>query len=225
MRFWDRLTGGAAEVAVELDKPMYMPNDVLRARVTISSDGEFEAKSALVTLRGQEEIRYTVPRYDDEGNKTGTERETDQSQTVKVEERVPGPIRLAEGQREQFEVELHIPMNAPPTYQGRHARHHYRLRVGLDVAWSADPSEVVDVVIGLGGPGASPDWDDASDDWDDPDLDSDDDELDDWDDREPPPHRERRRPPDDWDDRRPPPGRRRRRSPQGRGDSSDGWGA
>ena len=152
MRFWDRITGGAASVTIELDRPMYLPGQPIAVRATISASSEVEIKSALVTLRGQEEVRFEVPRYDDEGEQIGEEDEYERNTTVDVDKRIPGPIELAEGQQHVLEAELHVPMNAPPTYAGPRATHTYKVSVELDVAWSANPGDNVDVIIGMEGP-------------------------------------------------------------------------
>ncbi len=168
MKLWDRITGGGANVVVELDKPMYFPGEVINARAMIAGNAEMKINSILVTLRGQEEIRYEVPVV--EGNTTGRDRDGDgfadaqtyqqkrtehsSTQTVNAEQRFPGGT-LAPGDEHVLEVSLQIPPNAPPTYLGANARHTYKLRVGLDVSWSADPGATVDVVIGTGMPGMS----------------------------------------------------------------------
>ena len=193
MRLWDRLTGGAAKIQVELEKPVYQPGETLRLRAAITSDGDVEAKSALVTLRGVEEIRYEVPVYEvehdredgdrsdrsdrtdrtdwdrdsssssfdrresssssdreEELRQVGTEEKRDSNTTISVEERVAGPLPIKASEPYLLEAELRIPSDAPPTYTGKQARHYYQVTVALDVAWSANPSETIDVVIGLG---------------------------------------------------------------------------
>jgi len=168
MKLWDRITGGGANVVVELDKPMYFPGEVINARAMIAGNAEMKINSILVTLRGQEEIRYEVPVV--ESSSAGRDRDGDgfadaqtyrqkrtehnSTQTVNAEQRFPGGT-LAPGDEHVLEVSLQIPPNAPPTYLGANARHTYKLRVGLDVSWSADPSATVDVVIGTGMPGMS----------------------------------------------------------------------
>lgn len=196
MRLWDRLTGGAAKIEVDTERPFYTAGEVLRLRAALTSDGDLEAKSALVTLRGVEEIRYEVPVYETEGDnrqsfggdqdrswsrdrdgnwdqdrdrdssfgaggsnmdsddrpglrQVGTEEKHDSSTTVSVDERVPGPLRIQGGQPFMLEAQLQIPRDAPPTYVGTQARHTYRLTVALDVAWSANPSQTIDVIIGV----------------------------------------------------------------------------
>jgi len=198
MRLWDRLTGGAAQIEVETEEPFYVAGEAIRLRAAITSDGDLEAKSALVTLRGVEEIRYEIPVYEAEGvagesfgrerdsnwgrdrksswdqdqdrdrdsdfgaggssmgpdagqglRQVGTEEKHDSNTTVSVDERVPGPLRIQGGQPFMLEAQLQIPRDAPPTYVGTQARHTYRLTVALDVAWSTNPSQTVDVIIGV----------------------------------------------------------------------------
>ncbi|MBU0608235.1 MAG: hypothetical protein KKI08_10115 [Armatimonadetes bacterium] len=196
MRLWDRLTGGAAQIEIEPEKPFYTAGEVMRLRAAVTSSSDLEAKSALVTLRGVEEIRYEVPVYQTEGDsresfgrdrdsswdrdrdsnwdqdrdsdsgfgaggssmspdagpglrQVGTEEKHDSSTTVNVDERVPGPLRIPGGQPFMLEAQLQIPRDAPPTYVGTQARHTYHLTVALDVAWSTNPSQTIDVIIGV----------------------------------------------------------------------------
>ncbi len=152
MRFWDRITGGAATVTVETDKQLYMPGETISVRTTINANNEVEGKSALVSFFGQEEICYEASKYNEEGQKIGEEDEYETNQTVRAEKRIPGPIRLAEGQQHVIEAQIPVPLNAPPTYAGPPATHEYKLRVELDVAWSANSGQTVDIAVGLAGP-------------------------------------------------------------------------
>jgi len=154
MRFWDRITGGAATVTIELDKPLYMPGETVNVRATVTANGDFEAKSALVSLWGEEEVRFSVPRLDDEGHQVGQQDEYEQNRTVRAEQRLPGPIKLGAGQQHAIEAQLHVPLNAPPTYAGPKATHSYNLKVELDVAWSANSGQTVTFAVGLAGPDA-----------------------------------------------------------------------
>lgn len=152
MRFWDRITGGAATVSVELDSPFYAPGDTILVRATVSAGAELEAKSALVRLWGEEHIQFEVPRYDENGDQIGEQDASATTQTVQAEQRIAGPIKLAQGEQYVIETRLAVPFNAPPSYAGPKATHIYKLSVALDVAWSTNPGATVDVVIGLRGP-------------------------------------------------------------------------
>lgn len=153
MRFWDRITGGAATVALEVDKPMYMPGEAINIRLNITANSDVEAKSALVRLTGEEEVRFEVPVFDEKGEETGDKDDYKRVQTLDTEQRIPGPIKLSAGQQQVLEVQLHVPVNAPPTYSGPNATHRYQLSGALDVAWSTNPSDTTDIIVGLAWPG------------------------------------------------------------------------
>ena len=152
MRLWQRITGGAATVTVELDRTVVMPGETLAVRATVTANNDVEGKSALITLAGQEEVTYQEQRYDNEGRASGTTSRTERNQTMRAEQRISGPIKLTAGEQYTLEAYLQVPLNAQPTYLGRHARHTYRLTVALDLAWSKDPAETVEVMVGLGRP-------------------------------------------------------------------------
>ena len=157
MKLWDRITGGGAAVSIELDKDVYVPGETVQVSANVLSKGDLKVNSVLVTLKGQEQIRYEVPVYDDDDEDehhrrsdgrryTGTRTETSTEETVSVEKRMPG-ANLSAGEEHTLEIGLRVPDNAPPTYIGPHARHTYALRVGLDVSWANDPEETVEVVV------------------------------------------------------------------------------
>lgn len=161
MKLWDRITGGGAAVSIELDKDVYAPGDTIQVSANVASKGDLKVNSVLVTLKGQEQVRYEVPVYDNDDDDdhhghsdgrryTGTRTETATEQTVSVEKRMPG-ANLSAGEEHTLEASLRVPDNAPPTYMGPHARHTYTLRVGLDVSWANDPEDSVEVVIASGG--------------------------------------------------------------------------
>lgn len=190
MRLWDRITGGAATIEIECDRAVYQPGTTVHLRAAITSEDSLEAKSALVTLRGVEEIRYEAPVYavdggnahrdtyvqrgggwgdgdrrddsvdarrfvgsasgDQDLRQIGTEEKHESTTTVNVEQRVAGPLHSESTETCMFEADVQIPHEAPPTYVGPNARHYYRLTVALDVAWSKNPSQTVDVIVGIG---------------------------------------------------------------------------
>ncbi len=153
MRSWGRIAGGAAAVALEADKPMYMPGQSTHSRLTITANSDIEAKAALVRLTGEEEVRFEVPVFDEKGEETGDKDDYKRVQAPDTEQRIPGPIKLSAGRQQVLEVQLHVPVTAPPTYSGPNATHRYQLSGALDVAWSTNPSDTTDIIAGLTGPG------------------------------------------------------------------------
>jgi hypothetical protein len=128
------LTGGAAKVYVDTETPVM--GQPFKVTVRAQSQGaEVKFDRVYLNVRGQEEV--SVPDvdvvYDEDGDANRkTETVHASCTTFEQEMTVTSGGSIDANGSEEWTIEVTIPENAQPQYQGRYTRHYYEVYAGLD---------------------------------------------------------------------------------------------
>ncbi|WP_437605087.1 hypothetical protein WMF20_28360 [Sorangium sp. So ce834] len=160
MGFWDsvrttvdRVTGSAANVSLEMEPQFAVPGQTIAVHITIKNGpAALDVRAVLLEVKSVEEI--DLPRNASWANVLAdaaaksrphpqartTPQVTQHSETT-FEAKVtvaPGMI-LSPGEERKFKGTFRLPPGVQPSYQGKYAKHGWRLRARLDVL-GVDPS-------------------------------------------------------------------------------------
>jgi hypothetical protein len=117
------VTGGAAEVTIDFDRPSAAAGETIEVRVSCRSKGaEVKSQGVFVDLRATETIRY----------KEGNENKTQSSTTIEQTFQIAPPLVLAPNDGKEFRGTIQIPASVLPSYTGRQADHAIELRGRLE---------------------------------------------------------------------------------------------
>lgn len=150
----DRVTGSAANVVLEADTAIVRPGQTVNVRVVIKNGlSALEVRATLLEIEAVEVI--DLPRHAswanvvedvvEAGNNRASHRHsrpmaTRHSETTwKVAITVSPALTLAPGEEKKFQGHFRLPADVQPTYDGKYARHGWRMRARLDV-FGTDPS-------------------------------------------------------------------------------------
>ena len=124
------LTGGCATVTLEsdsvtLDKPF-------KIRVTaVIGNADLKISKVYLLIYGHEDINIDTVKHDDQGREYSAPLELN-NDTAKLELTLDQTQVLSAYKTYLWEVDVQLPDNAPPIYQGCYCRHIYRALAGLD---------------------------------------------------------------------------------------------
>lgn len=155
MGFWDsvktavdRVTGSSANVTLSMDPQFAVPGQTISVQITIKNGpAALDVRAVLLEVMSAEVIE--LPRSADWANiivdaAAASGRAKPQPQTgpqvarhteTTFESRVtvaPG-MNLAPAQERSFKGTFRLPAGVQPSYQGKYAKHEWRLRARLDV--------------------------------------------------------------------------------------------
>ncbi len=141
---WNFVTGGGAELSLELDRDSGLPGDELAVRVVVqSTGGEITARGVMFDIEGIEKLNpeaFEALSFDEPQRTRPRDMLVGgETTTLHVQVRLSDPFRLAPGQSVPLRARVRIPASARPTYLGVNATHTYRVRARLDVS-GRDPS-------------------------------------------------------------------------------------
>ena len=149
----DRVTGSSASISVESDKDTIRPGESMTVRISVKNGpAALEARSVLLEIQGLEVI--DLPRHASWTNmvedvteaaahskgRTGPKSLVTQgsAKTCEATIKVSPGLSLSPGEERKFQGTFRLPANAQPTYEGKYAKHTWRMRVRLDV-FGTDP--------------------------------------------------------------------------------------
>lgn len=150
----DRVTGSSANVSVEMDTDLVRPGESVAVRITVKNGlSALEARALLLEIEGVEAI--DLPRHANwvsvvndmtaaaskSGERPASKEPFSRSSAKTFEATVtvsPG-LSLAVGEERKFQGTFRLPTSVQPTYQGKYAKHFWRLRARLDV-FGTDPN-------------------------------------------------------------------------------------
>jgi len=145
--FTNALTGGGAKVWVEAAAPSFTDPFEVKVKASVG-DAPLDVARVYLFLEGHEEINIPDNRncYDQHGNLTHMgHNQTMNSTTVSVEVGVSGREMLGANQEYEWSAQVDIPDGSPPAYRGRHCRHVFRVKAGLDCSGNDPDSGWVDL--------------------------------------------------------------------------------
>ena len=108
------VTGGAADVHVEISNPVLNGNESIRGTVKVTSKDNLFVPEVYCELRALEKSENEIILYADR---------------IVLQK----DIQLGEGDQKSWEFEMTIPAAAPTTFIGRHSSLKWSLRGGLDL--------------------------------------------------------------------------------------------
>lgn len=159
MGFWDsvrtavdRVTGSAANVSLDMEPQFVVPGQTIAVHITIKNGpAALDVRAVLLEVKSVEEIE--LPRNASWTNvladvaakprshpPTQTPQQVAQHSETTFEAKVtvaPGMV-LSSGEERKFKGTIRLPPGVQPSYQGKYAKHGWRLRARLDVL-GADP--------------------------------------------------------------------------------------
>lgn len=131
----DRVTGGYGEVSVELENSVAEPGQAVRGKVKIVATAGLKVDALIITIYGTEATEVeSKQRKDGQHERPFREK----CQTVKFQEKLDQGLELSEGDEREIPIEIVVPEDAPPTFEGKHFSHTYILHVQVDVPWGVD---------------------------------------------------------------------------------------
>jgi hypothetical protein len=152
MGFFDKIrgavhavTGGAANVTIEIHPHVAFPGDMLSIRITATAKGNpIKGDGIFVDIRGVEEIRL----------KSGaTEAVTDDVEldrtTLEQSFQIAGPFEVGANGTAQWEGMIQIPGSAQPTFDGAICDHGWGIRGRLSMFGNDPDSGFVPFRMGL----------------------------------------------------------------------------
>lgn len=148
------MTGSSANISLEADGDIVRPGQTVNVRIAIKNGlSTLEARSVLLEIEAIETI--DLPRHAnfanivedvlDAGNKrtanhSGKPAATQNSdKTWNATVTVSPALTLAAGEEKKFQGTFKLPASVQPSYDGKYAKHFWRMRARLDV-FGTDPS-------------------------------------------------------------------------------------
>ena len=150
----DRVTGSSANVALEADTAVVKPGQSVGVRIAIKNGlSPLEVRALLLEIEAIETI--DLPRHASWANivedavearnhhgarSSSKPQSTNHSDTTwKASITVSPAMTLAVGEEKKFQGNFKLPPEVQPTYDGKYAKHSWRMRARLDV-FGTDPS-------------------------------------------------------------------------------------
>lgn len=144
----DRVTGSSATIVVDADKDAIRPGETMTLRISVKNGpAPVDARALLVEIEGLEVI--DLPRYANWANivedvasaaaKPGARGggkppvTRNSTKTCQATVTVSSGLSLSPGEERKFQGTFRLPANAQPTYEGKYAKHVWRMRARLDV--------------------------------------------------------------------------------------------
>jgi hypothetical protein len=139
MGFFDKLTGGAAEVRVAvLGEPIL--GEPFQVEISAAATSGFKINKVYLLVKAWEEVKAEGVEIEIEDGELEVEKEMVHKivDTFNAEIEVDGTQEIDSGETKTWTVEVTIDPENNGTYRGVHARHEWQLYVGLD-AFGNDP--------------------------------------------------------------------------------------
>lgn len=159
MSFWDsmrtavdRVIGTSATVTVAMDPRVVVPGQSVSVEIAVKNGpSNLDARAVLFEIESVEDIN--LPRSANIANvfadaaaaaskrpgPSEPEATLHTEVLVKSKITVSAGLRLNPGEDRKFKGTFRLPMSVQPTYEGKYARHSWRLRARLDIL-GTDPS-------------------------------------------------------------------------------------
>ncbi|WP_437528467.1 hypothetical protein WME79_45435 [Sorangium sp. So ce726] len=154
MGFWDsvrttvdRVTGSAANVSLEMDPQFVVPGQTISVHITLKNGlAALDVRAVLLEVKSVEEIE--LPRNASWVNVLADAAAKSRSQpraqatsevarhgetTFEAKVTVAPGMILTPGEERKFKGTFRLPLGVQPSYQGKYAKHDWRLRARLDV--------------------------------------------------------------------------------------------
>jgi len=125
------VTGGGAEINISMPEEVEMGTP-FQINIKCLAKNDINPKRVYVKLQSVENVEVEDRDYDEDGD---TDYEYIHRQSVIFDEEydIEGELSLSEGEEKTWDKEVVVPDEAQCTYEGVHAKHQWRLQVGLDV--------------------------------------------------------------------------------------------
>jgi Arrestin (or S-antigen), C-terminal domain len=136
---------GGFEVSLEIETDRLLPGRLVDVRLRLAALHDSTIRGARVTLIGKETWRHDETEYDSEG-RPHTETTTSSKELPRVPVVASGPLALAAGQTQAFDVQIPVPSLGPATFTANELKVEWSIRANLDVP-GFDPSVTLPVVI------------------------------------------------------------------------------
>jgi hypothetical protein len=137
MGFFDKIkglknmvTGGGAKVTLQVGQVQVGTPIPVMVRAQIES-GAISATKVYVALRGLETV--DLIHRDHDGGQGDRDRVHETMVTFSQEFPITGPVELPAGSQHEWQGQIVIPADAPPTYNGKNAKHEWAIMAALDV--------------------------------------------------------------------------------------------
>jgi hypothetical protein len=101
---------------LELDRDRLLPGRLVAGRVTITANGDFDARRLVVSLVGEETWQHETTSTDANG-RTQTRTVTSTAELPRVPVELSGPLQLAPGETRTWPFELPVPALGPATVE------------------------------------------------------------------------------------------------------------
>ena len=148
----DRVTGSSANVSLNMDSNVLLPGQSVAVRIAVKNGlSTLEARALLMEIESVETI--DLPRHANWANVIGDAAEaaskkatqpkpfaTQHTETIFTACVTVAPaMTLSPGMERTFHGSFRLPANVQPSYDGKYAKHIWRVRARLDV-FGTDPS-------------------------------------------------------------------------------------
>jgi sporulation-control protein spo0M len=137
------LTGGGAKVLVNVERPSRAEPFTVKVNVKVA-DGELQVSRVYVRLSG---LETAVVHNIRQGQETFARDVTETATTFEQDFNIATAQTLQANQEYNWEAQIQLPQNAPPTYQGRNAKHEIRILAGLDTKGNDPDSGWITLMI------------------------------------------------------------------------------
>ena len=125
------VTGGSAQVTIELKQACLFPGEDVAVRITATSSGaEVKSQGAYVDLFAEEKVLIRDEQTKQDINRSKT--------TIEQTFLIAPAFVLAPNETKVFEGTFQLPAKALPTYSGTFAQHHCMIRGRIE-AFGNDP--------------------------------------------------------------------------------------
>ncbi|RLI59616.1 MAG: hypothetical protein DRO67_09690 [Candidatus Asgardarchaeum californiense] len=132
--------GPKVNLALELDRDIYFPGDVIRARLHAVSNKSFDMEELRIEFNCVSTLTYsvTVSEYDSEGEYTTYSRTyTDTKNLYNYRQQVYGKGKFPR-EGVSVELEIPIPVDAPPSYVGRTINTNWAIKAVINRRFRSD---------------------------------------------------------------------------------------
>lgn len=140
------LFGSKAEVNVTLDKPAYLPGEVIRATIEVRGTKSLDVQAGRAELRYENEYSYRNRERDSDGDYHTVTRTSTDARTVEANQFWQGGT-LGSGSFENYTVEFTLPTGCPPTGEGEIVKVKWYVQVVLDIKRAIDVTAEAPVVV------------------------------------------------------------------------------
>jgi len=144
------LKSSKLDVSIDLDRPLgpYYPGDIVKATITIHSDSKVKIRQAYTGLALWEKYKYETE--DSEGDRSTA---TSTTEDFSVKAALLGEVEIPAGFHEVYDIELPIPPDAVPPYDGKITQNKWLAKVTLDRRMKKDFNAEAEILLTVPRPG------------------------------------------------------------------------